>query len=191
VRAPVHDTVPLALLLVLHGAGGHPTQALALVEDLPEAADLLVLAPQSRRVTWDVIGGEWGEDVAFISRAMQAVAAGRAIDPARMAISGFSDGASYALSLGLANGELFRAILAWSPGFAAPPRRVGWPRVFISHGTRDQVLPIARCSRWITQRLEAAGYELCYREFDGGHTVPPALAAEALSWGFAAVASSR
>ena len=62
-------------------------------------------------------------------------------------VCGFSDGASYALSIGLANGDLFGHVLAWSPGFVAPPEFVGRPRVFVSHGTDDRVLPIDRCSR--------------------------------------------
>ena len=52
------------------------------------------------------------------------------VDPACLAIGGFSDGASYAVSLGLTNGDLFSHVLAFSPGFAAPARRRGRPRVF-------------------------------------------------------------
>jgi predicted esterase len=96
-----------------------------------------------------------------------------AIDPARVAIGGFSDGASYALSLGFTDGDLFPHVLAFSPGFAAPARRVGSPRIFVSHGTRDAVLPIDRCSRRIVPTLQRTGYDVAYRKFDGGHAVPP------------------
>jgi predicted esterase len=44
------------------------------------------------------------------------------------------------------------------------------------------VLPIDRTSRRIVPELERSGYEVTYREFDGPHTVPPALAAEAADW---------
>jgi predicted esterase len=37
---------------------------------------------------------------------------------ATLAVSGFSDGASYALSIGPANGDLFTHVMAFSPGFA-------------------------------------------------------------------------
>jgi phospholipase/carboxylesterase len=43
------------------------------------------------------------------------------------------------------------------------------------------VLPIERCSRRIVLRLRAEGYDIDYREFDGGHSVPEALAREALA----------
>ena len=60
--------------------------------------------------------------------------------------------------------------------------QAGVPRVFVSHGTRDGWLPIARCSRRIVPRLQRAGYEVRYREFEGGHVVPPAVAREAVAW---------
>jgi predicted esterase len=105
-----------------------------------------------------------------------------AVDPARVGVGGYSDGASYALSLGLANGDLFSGVLAFSPGFLAPTGQKGSPRVFVSHGTGDEWLPIDSCSRRIVPRLQSAGYEVRYREFDGGHVVPPAIAREAASW---------
>ena len=184
VRCPPPTGAPAPLLLMLHGAGGDARGALSHVESCPAAADAVVLAPCSRAATWDMIAGRWGPDVDAIAAALRAVSAGWRIDPARVAIAGFSDGASYALSLGLANGELFGAVLAFSPGFASPPRIAGMPRVFVSHGDADQVLPIARCSRRIVPRLQAAGYTVRYREFKGGHVVPARLADEAVGWAF-------
>ena len=67
-------------------------------------------------------------------------------------------------------------MIAFSPGFTTPATRRGKPSVFISHGTRDEVLPIGRTSRRIVPRLERMGYEVRYREFDGGHTAPGASA---------------
>jgi len=105
-----------------------------------------------------------------------------ALDTRRLAITGFSDGASYGLSLGLTNGDLFTHLIAFSPGFMAPTTRRGKPPVFVSHGTRDRVLPIERCSRRIVPQLDRAGYRVRYREFDGPHTVPASIAREALHW---------
>lgn len=171
--------------MLLHGAGGTAQQAMDLVADRAGAAGLALLAPPSRAGTWDVIaGGGWGPDVAFIGRALQAVSARWLVDPARVAIAGFSDGASYALSLGLANGGLFGAVLAFSPGFVAPMPARGRPRVFISHGNGDEVLPIGSCSRRIVPVLRQAGYDVNYREFNGGHAVPGSIADDALAWAF-------
>src|SRR5699024_1163884 len=105
-----------------------------------------------------------------------------AIDPSRVAIGGFSDGASYALSLGIANGDLFSHVIAFSPGFVAAPGEVGRPRIFVSHGTRDEVLPVDRCSRTIVRQLRREHYDVRYHEFDAGHTVPDTIRAEAVRW---------
>jgi phospholipase/carboxylesterase len=45
--------------------------------------------------------------------------------------------ASYALSLGIANGNLFSHVLAFSLGFLAPASQTGSPRIFVSNGTQD------------------------------------------------------
>ena len=107
---------------------------LDILTGLAEAEGFLLLAPDSRGVTWDVILDDYGEDVAFIDKALARVFAEHAVDPTHLAAAGFSDGASYALSLGLSNGGLFTHILAFSPGFMAPARTEDSPRFFVSHG---------------------------------------------------------
>ncbi len=171
---------PAALFVMLHGAGGRAEHGLDLVRTLADETGSLVLAPQSRGQTWDVIVDELGPDVEMLDRALEEVFASYAVDPAHVAIGGFSDGASYAVTLGISNGDLFSEVLAFSPGFAAPAALVGKPRFFVSHGVHDRVLPIERCSRRLVPRLEHAGYTVTYREFDGPHTVPADLAAEAV-----------
>ena len=174
------EKAPLALML--HGAGGDARSGISHFLDLADAAGLVLLAPESRGRTWDVLVGGYGPDVAFIDKALGQTFDRLDVDTGRLAVAGFSDGASYALSLGLTNGDLFTRVIAFSPGFAAPAIRRGKPLVFVSHGTRDRVLPIDRCSRRIVPRLEGAGYEVSYREFDGPHAVPPSVAREALQW---------
>jgi phospholipase/carboxylesterase len=173
---------PAPLALVLHGAGGNARSGLGFFLDRDDADGLLLVAPESRRATWDVIGGGYGPDVAYVDRALAQAFARCAVDPSRIAVAGFSDGASYALSLGLTNGDLFTHVIAFSPGFAAPAEQRGAPGVFVSHGVRDAVLPVDRCSRRIVPRLQRAGYDIRYHEFDGPHTVPPEIVGEALTW---------
>jgi len=182
VPAGYQRDTPAPLVLLLHGAGGNARNGLAPLQSLADAAGLILLAPDSRRETWDVIRGGYGPDIAFIDAALAATFARYAVDPAHLGIGGFSDGASYALSAGLTNGDLFTHILAFSPGFLAPAGQPGTPAIFISHGTHDTVLPIDRCSRRIVPRLREAGYEVLYREFDGPHTVPPDIARDAVQW---------
>ena len=163
---------PAPLLLLLHGAGASGRDVLPWFTPFADGKGLLVLAPDSRSSSWDVIRGGYGPDVGFIDRALDQVFSRHDVDARRIAVGGFSDGASYALSLGLMNGGLFSDILAFSPGFMAPTLIEGAPRIFISHGIHDTVLPIERCGRRLARTLKEAGYDVDYREFDGGHTVP-------------------
>ena len=173
---------PAPLVLMLHGAGGNAQHSIAPFVELADAAGLILLAPESRRQTWDVLLGGYGPDIAFIDRALAQTFGRYAVDPTHIAVEGFSDGASYALSIGITNGDLFTHVIAFSPGFMAPSAQVGAPRLFISHGVHDAVLPIARCSRRIVPEVKRAGYDVIYREFDGPHTVPPEIAREAVAW---------
>jgi predicted esterase len=173
---------PLPLLLLLHGASGSGQGMLRRVGAAAAESGVAVLAPDSRDGTWDGIRDRFGQDVAFIDRALQRVFDTVSIDPARIAIGGFSDGATYAVSLGLINGDLFRRVLAFSPGFIVQGDAHGKPEFFISHGTSDPILPIAETSRVIVPMLQRRGYAVTFREFDGVHEVPAAIAAEGLRW---------
>jgi predicted esterase len=173
---------PAPFVLSFHGAGGNEQGGLWPFQEHADAEGLVVLAVASRGPTWDVIRGGYGQDVEFIDRALSFAFARCAVDPTRLAVGGFSDGASYALSVGLTNGDLFTHIVAFSPGFAAPADEVGKPRVYVSHGVNDEVLPIDRCSRRLVPMIRNAGYDVRYREFDGPHTIPPEIAREALDW---------
>jgi len=173
---------PMPLLLLLHGAGQSGATMLRRMGAAADEAGVAVLAPDSRGATWDAIRGEFGEDVTFIDRALHHVFARVTVDAARVIVGGFSDGASYALSLGLANGDLFPRVAAFSPGFVISAAVHGRPRFFVSHGTADPILPIDQCSRVIVPRLRSMGYEVTFREFDGRHEVPPDVAREGMRW---------
>ncbi|HZB24618.1 MAG TPA: PHB depolymerase family esterase [Vicinamibacterales bacterium] len=181
-QLPSKAAGPMPLLILLHGAGGSSAGILKRLGAFADEAGLAVLAPDSRGSTWDAIRGDFGADVAFINRALEAVFKTVDVDPERITVGGFSDGASYAISLGLQNGDLFRRVLAFSPGFYVGESTQGKPRFFVSHGTHDEVLPIDRCSRVIVPRLQKGGYEVTFREFDGAHEIPPDVARAGMRW---------
>lgn len=178
-----HPGRPAPMALLLHGAGGHALHGLDLWREQADAAGLILLAPASRDSTWDLIAHhDYGADMELIERRLAMVFADYAIDASRLAACGFSDGASYALSLGMDNGDLFSHAIGFSPGFVLPRGSRGLPRIFIAHGDADEVLPVGICSRRIVPRLEREGYPVQYVEFTGGHVVPPAVARRALDW---------
>jgi phospholipase/carboxylesterase len=173
---------PLPLLVFLHGATQSGAGMLRRIGPAADQSGVVVVAPDSRGMTWDAIRGGFLEDVAFLDRTLTHVFSHLAVDPARVAIGGFSDGASYALSLGLTNGDLFPRVVACSPGFVISAIPHGRARFFVSHGTSDPILPIDRCSRVIVPRLRSMGYDVTFREFDGRHEMPPDVVNEFMRW---------
>ena len=149
---------PLPLLVMMHGATQNADDMFYYLGSTPEEAGVVVLAPNSRGTTWDAIRTTFADDVNYLNRALELTFAKVAIDPERMALGGFSDGASYAISLGLINGDLFKSVVAFSPGFIINGDAHGKPRFFISHGTHDHILPIDSCGRRIAAELKASGH---------------------------------
>ncbi|HJU98976.1 MAG TPA: alpha/beta hydrolase-fold protein [Burkholderiaceae bacterium] len=168
------------LLLLLHGAGRRDggAEATALGHAMLHGAFLL--APRALGTSWDFLRGGFGPDLSFIDLLLSWTMQHYAIAADELAIAGFSDGASYALSVGLANGDLFGDILAFSPGFSRPLRIMGKPRVFIAHGAADAVLPVQR-GQEIARHLSADGYAVEFQQFAGPHLVPPEVAMGALA----------
>ena len=58
------------LVLMLHGAGGDARSGISDVLDLADEAGLILLAPESRGRSWDVLVGGYGPDVVFIDRSL-------------------------------------------------------------------------------------------------------------------------
>jgi phospholipase/carboxylesterase len=177
---------PRPIMLVLHGA---TMMAKWMARPLVAAADdagLIMVIPDSRAsgTSWDVlVEGRYGSDVAFCDAAMAYAFARCNADLTNVSVGGISDGASYALSLGVMNGDLFGAIVAWSPGFIAPKSVTDeQPRIFLSHGTNDRVLPIDKCGRPIAMGLHRNGYQVEYIEFEGGHEMPDPIIRASFSW---------
>lgn len=163
--------VAMPLLVMLHGSGDDARSAAAGLAPQADARGFLVLAPSSRKSTWDLRHAPACEDATFIDGALARVFASARVDASRIALMGISDGASFALSLGLANGDLFRDLLVFSAGYFHPGPVIGHPRIFISHGRRDRVLPFSLGER-IAATLTDAGYDVAFRPFDGGHEIP-------------------
>jgi phospholipase/carboxylesterase len=173
---------PAPLFIGLHGAGGRGRDW-ASYYARAEARGMIFLAPDSRSSTWDLAEEAFGPDVAFLDRALHHTFERCLVDPAYLALGGISDGASYALSLGVSNGDLFSHLVGYSPGFFEPSKPiVGKPRIYISHGTQDTVLRVGLSQSQIVPRLRKDGYDVTYQQFEGGHQVPAEISEAALDW---------
>jgi phospholipase/carboxylesterase len=189
-RVPAGE--PTGLAMLFHGAGGRPEGAIELLADRADADGLLLLAPASAGKTWDLVTGPAGPDLQQSAALLAQVLSGWPVRFEDRLVAGFSDGASYALSLGLSNGDVFPFVAGFSPGFVTALVPRGRPRVFVSHGTTDAVLPVQRCGRPVVRQLRDAGYDVTYDEFDDGHVVPAASVERALRlWRSATAAAAR
>jgi predicted esterase len=181
------------LIVLLHGAGGNARDMLNVFREDADERGYLLLSLQSKEVTWDLIVSasqsrsrmadpRFGADVPRIDAVLRQVFAQASVDPRRVVLAGFSDGASYALSLGLANHELFGGILALSPGFMVPPDKIArGERVFIAHGRSDRVLAFSNAER-IADILGRTDLAFRFRPFDGGHVMSRAATAEGMEF---------
>ena len=182
VPASYQPSEPLPLVVLLHGAGGAALNWFGSYGARGDANRFLMLAPESRNATWDVVTGTFSWDVQYIDVALAWTFQHCAVDPGKIALAGFSDGASYAISLGVANGDLFSRIVAYSPGFFRESAARGQPPIWVSHGTNDVVLPINTTSRVIVPYFRGRGYTVELNEFDGGHEVPATISDAAMAW---------
>jgi phospholipase/carboxylesterase len=174
--------VATPLMVMLHGAG-NTSAATAYAFPLADEFGILLLAPDSRDDrTWDGVLRNWGPDLEFIARAMRLAYHWYNVDRTRVGVAGFSDGASYALSLGISYGDQFGKIISMSPGVMQPIEARGKPKIFISHGTADQVMPIDETSRRFVPKLKSLGYDVTYREYDGRHSPSAPIVREAFEW---------
>jgi phospholipase/carboxylesterase len=183
-------------MLVLHGLGGNVGELdkIEVMPMVPETADrfgVAFLFPESRATSpsgWDRSGdpstwknGSFGPDIAFIDAALAQTFNRLNVTPNRIGVWGFSDGASYSLSMGLCNGDLFSHVAAFSPEYMSPPQTVGQPKVFVSHGRSDPFINVVSTRNGIVPDLRSRGYTVDYVEFDGGHTIDPAARSQAMS----------
>ena len=174
------------LVVVLHGAG---RQDEMIVKGLQaERTEAIFVVPRSLGMTWDLIEGTDAPDLRFLDGVLHSLYRRYRIDPAKRALAGYSDGASYALAIGLSNPRTFAAVMAWAAGFLAidtpnlkpdDPK----PRVLLEYGTHDQLFPFERVAVPMREVLERMGYPLEFRVDEGGiHWPRREFLSDALAW---------
>ena len=185
---------PAPVMVALHGAGGRAQDTLTSFRDLADANGIVLLIPQSSKVTWDMIEDlqtrlglemnvqpRYGKDLKAIDAALADLFTKVAVDPARVGIMGFSDGATYALSVGTANPQLFHRVIAFSPGPAFLGKSAPDQFVFISHGEEDTVLPFST-TRGHVSKLRVKKVPVEFERFHGGHEVPKDIKEKAFAF---------
>jgi len=170
------------LLVMFHGAGGDANRVLPHLVAHARSRRFLLLAPQSMFPTWDIVIGGHGPDLQRLDGALSVVASHFRIDPTHLAFAGFSDGGSYALSLGLTNGDVASHVIGLSAGFMNAFTQFGTPKFFLAHGRSDSQLPIETSAHPHAKRLLDGGYDLTLQPFDGDHVIVPWVVGRAVEF---------
>ena len=178
---------PRPLLVLLRGALGTARDPINYFRPLADKNGWLLVSPEAAERSWRARPSrqsvDFGVDPPRIDTALSRIFAAAPVDPQQIALVGFSDGASYGLSLGAANPDLFRGIVALSPGYAWVPREVDpAQRIFIAHGRADEILSPSNVRDQILPDLKAAGLKPQMRWFTGGHVINRAVLDEALNY---------
>jgi phospholipase/carboxylesterase len=108
------------------------------------------------------------------------------VDPARVYLLGFSQGAILSLSVALTRPELIAGAVVLSgrtlPEVAAQAHASSTPpRVLLLHGLRDGVLPWANAPA-SQQALRAVGIEPLLKSYDADHEVNAEMRADLVAW---------
>lgn len=208
VRPPSFDperTESYPLVLFLHGRGGTadgareiatrlaPTGAFCVFPDAPYAmaGEGFEYWPRAyvqgddpgRLVDVCAMNSGWYADiVGEISRRFP-------VDPDRVFLIGFSQGAAMAYAAGLEHPELFAGVAplgGWIPeqyldGPWFTRMAEAGTALFIGHGEEDQGLPLARAEE-AAGRAREAGIPVTLRIYPVGHEIPPEMTADLVTW---------
>lgn len=156
------------LLVAFHGYSGSGQDMAQSLRTEARRRGVVIVAPTSRRVTWSIEGGPIGPDAAFTDQALRAVFA--RVRPSRIGVLGHSDGATFALSTGMVNGDLFSHVFCFVPIRFVAPVSVGLPKFWLSVGRRDQGVKL-RDVRNIVEQLRSFGYQAALLQHGGGHEI--------------------
>jgi phospholipase/carboxylesterase len=177
---------PMSVIMALHGGAGHGR--LFLWNWVPEARGrgMIVIAPTAISSTWSLMQPE--TDSQNLSRILDRVRERWAIDPARLLLTGMSDGGTFTLISGVAGDSPFTHLAPVAAAFhplllamANPQRLTGLP-IYLVHGELDWMFPVDG-ARTAHRSLAAAGATVTYREIaDLSHAYPRDEQAPMLDW---------
>lgn len=179
------------LVVAMHGGSGNGGAFLWSWLREARTRDFILLAPTAAGSTWSLLEPDVDGD--NIDRMVTEVAGRWSIDPARMLLTGMSDGGTFTYVLGLRPGCRFTHLAPIAAVFhpmlmmaLADGDRVRGLPVHIIHGLQDWMFS-AEIARTAEHTLRQAGADVVYREIaDLSHTYPRDENGAILDWFLAA-----
>ncbi|WP_315837090.1 dienelactone hydrolase family protein [Bradyrhizobium prioriisuperbiae] len=174
------------LVVALHGGSGNGRAFLwSWLRDARSRGAILV-APTAIGPTWALMGDD--PDTPNLARILAFVRERWNIDPARLLLTGMSDGGTFSYVTGLEPTSPFTHLAPVAASFhplmaqvADADRMRGLP-IYLIHGVLDWMFPV-QVAQQARQALAAAGANVTYREIDDlSHTYPRDQNAAILEW---------
>jgi phospholipase/carboxylesterase len=167
---------PLPLIVALHGGYGQGYEYVWTWLRVARSRGYAALAPKSLGDTWDMSAAS--SDTQSVIRMLGEVSDEYAIDPARIYLTGLSDGGIFTYILGLEQCQLFRGLAPIAGALhpvVDPMLRQGRGKdtpLFVVHGAHDFIFPVA-FTRQTSRLLKDIGYQVTYEELpEWGHAYP-------------------
>lgn len=186
-------------LVLLHGRGDSAAGIAPLGFEF-ERDDLLVISVQAPLELGGVMAGgyEWYRfqppslneatlraSLDALAEFLDTVKASYPVDPERVVLLGFSQGAVMSLGAQALRPESVAGVIALSGYFPIEvepdARKLVERPAFVAHGTHDDIIPV-EAGRRTRDLLERHGVDLTYREYPMAHQVSAEEMAEARSW---------
>jgi phospholipase/carboxylesterase len=188
-------------VVVLHGRGADEQDLLPIAAQLPDELHVLsVRAPDRLQggYTWydlDLSGGglhesqpdqrDFERSLRLVHEFVDAAVDAYDLDPDRVGLLGFSQGAITGLSALLERPDRYRWVVALNGYLAAEHEdhvdaAAGKP-VFVGCGAMDQVIPPERAER-AAERLRQGGAEVRFERYGVGHGTTPEEITDVVQW---------
>lgn len=177
---------PLPLVVALHGGGGRGRDWLWSWVRAARSLGAIVVAPTSHGGTWAIQGED--RDTPRLKQIVDFLHEAWPVDPARILLTGMSDGGTFAWTSGLEAGSPFTHLAPAAAAFhpmlaqmADADRMRGLP-IHILHGAQDWMFPVSM-AREADRAMRSAGANVTFREIpDLSHTYETDLSALILEW---------
>jgi phospholipase/carboxylesterase len=174
------------LVTALHGGSGNGRDFLwSWVRD-GRSRGAIVVAPTATRNSWALMGEDI--DTPNLARILDLVRSRWNIDPAKLLLTGMSDGGTFCYVAGLEHGSPFTHLAPVAATFhplmaeVADAERLRGLPVYLVHGRLDWMFPV-QVARQTQEALSAAGADVTYRELeDLSHCYPVEINAAILQW---------
>ena len=177
---------PVPVVFVLHGGSGHGRVFLWNWLREARASGAILVAPTAAGDTWSLM--EPDVDATRLTEMLRYVREHWSIDPARMLLTGMSDGGTFTLLSGLNTDCPFTHLAPTAAAFhpllvtMAEPERMRALPVYLTHGALDWMFPV-QTGRTARDALTMAGADVVYREIaDLSHTYPRDENGAILDW---------